>query len=374
MRFLYLIEWNFTGFSGVERKIGSQLSVWKHAGHDVKTVIIGKHVGIDQNLLNNPDLDFWYVPSATWLQHLFLDKLIKQLYFLIAYFKYLFSPFDFVYYRQSTLSLAPLFSIRRNLVIDVNSIDVEAKDGIKLLIEPISKLYRLILFKRAKAIFFITYELKKYYKEKYGLEENLCCVIGNGYANSQFSEEVMQSYYRFKVSKTRGKPCLLFVGSGGDEHYWHGYDKFINIVSYFPEYDFLLVGEVGNQFDQYTNLQVINRMDTKDMPDIFFKADIGVGTLALHRKNMNEASPLKVAEYVFWGLPVITAYVDINLQGKEFNLELPNIEDNITKATLEQIRIFVDRNANKILSDQERATISMYSIEAKRLANIGERI
>lgn len=370
MRFLYLIEWNFTGFSGVERKIGSQISVWKKAGHQVRTIIIGKHTAIDQQLLANPDVDFWYVPSQSWLRPFYLDQLIKQLYFLLAYLKYFFASYDFVYYRQSTLSLAPLFSFGRSLVIDVNSIDMEAKHGVKAFIEPISKLYRSILLKRAKISCFITHELKNYYKEKYGLLPHRSVVLGNGYANSQFDEAIMQTYFIQKNNKQRNRPCLLFVGSGDTEHYWHGYDKFIRIVSYFPEYDFLLVGEVGDQFNQYPNLQVIHKMETVDMPDIFFKADIGVGTLALHRKKMNEASPLKVAEYVFWGLPVITAYADVNLQGTDFNLELPNVEDNITNATLEMIRAFVTQNANRVLLAEERNVVSLASIEASRIDHI----
>lgn len=374
MRFLYLIEWNFTGFSGVERKIGSQITVWKKAGHTVRTVIIGKHSCIDDQLLKNQDVDFWNIPSYGWMNKLMLDQVIKQCYFVLAFLKYLFTSFDFLYYRQSTLSLAPIFTIGRKLVIDVNSIDVEAKDGIKAIIEPVSKLYRTFLFGRAKLVCFITNELKEYYQKKYKLESESCVVIGNGYANSQFDSEAIQQYFLDKAQKPRIKPCLLFVGSGDTEHYWHGYDKFIRIVAHFPEYDFLLVGEVGDQFNNYLNLTVINRMETADMPAIFFKADIGVGTLALHRKNMQEASPLKIAEYVFWGLPVITAYDDVNLKGLDFNLQLANIEDNIHSFSLAQISDFVAKNASRILNEKERNFISMQYLESLRIASIQSQV
>lgn len=35
-----------------------------------------------------------------------------------------------------------------------------------------------------------------------------------------------------------------------------------------------------------------------------------IGTLALHRKNMTEASPLKTREYLAHGFPVIIGYKD----------------------------------------------------------------
>ena len=111
-------------------------------------------------------------------------------------------------------------------------------------------------------------------------------------------------------------------------------------------------------------------METADMAAIFFKADIGVGTLALHRKNMQEASPLKIAEYVFWGLPVITAYNDVNLKGLDFNLELDNKEDNIHSSSLAKISAFVAKNASLILDEKERNLISMEYLESLRIASI----
>jgi hypothetical protein len=71
------------------------------------------------------------------------------------------------------------------------------------------------------------------------------------------------------------------------------------------------------------------------------RANIGVGSLALHRKRLNEASPLKVREYLATGLPVINGYTDTDYpDGADFLLTLPNTEDNV-EAGLGAIRDFV---------------------------------
>lgn len=59
-------------------------------------------------------------------------------------------------------------------------------------------------------------------------------------------------------------------------------------------------------------------------------AHIAIGTLGLHRKSMNEASPLKVRHYLALGLPVISAHTDTDFnRGAPFLLTLPNEENNV---------------------------------------------
>lgn len=56
--------------------------------------------------------------------------------------------------------------------------------------------------------------------------------------------------------------------------------------------------------------------------------NLGIGTLALYKKNMNEASVLKVREYVSRGIPFIKAYYDTDIDNipelSPFYLNFPN--------------------------------------------------
>lgn len=370
MHFLYLVEWNFNGYSGVERKIRSQMSVWKELGYSVKTIVIGKHSIPDRALLKQQGFDFWHIPDNRILQKLFIDQLIKQLYFVLAFAIHFFQRYHFVYYRVSTLSLALLFITRFRLVIEVNSIDSEASGGIKKMIAPVAHFYRQLLFRSASCCFFITNELKQYYAGKYTFRNDTAFVLGNGYWNSDFSAAEMKKYFDTRKLQRRSRPTLLFIGSGDDSHYWHGYDKLIALVKSLPEFDFILVGETSVRTGDFPNLEVIPKMFRDNIVAIFLRSDIGIGTLALHRKNMQEASPLKVAEYVFFGLPVITAYHDVNISSMSFNLEIPNTEENINSVTIAAIRNFVHARFGYTLTADEQASVSLRQLEKKRTDHI----
>ena len=60
-------------------------------------------------------------------------------------------------------------------------------------------------------------------------------------------------------------------------------------------------------------------------------ADVAIGTLSLHTKQMEEACPLKVREYLAWGLPVIIGYKDTEFPAPDtaFLLQLPNNPTNV---------------------------------------------
>jgi hypothetical protein len=55
-----------------------------------------------------------------------------------------------------------------------------------------------------------------------------------------------------------------------------------------------------------------------------------LGTLSAHVKELEEASPLKIREYLAYGLPVVTGVRDTDFPGgSAFFLELPNTEHNV---------------------------------------------
>ena len=59
-------------------------------------------------------------------------------------------------------------------------------------------------------------------------------------------------------------------------------------------------------------------------------ADVGIGTLGLHRKSMDEASPLKVREYLAVGLPVLYGYRDPDADDLQpFVLKVANTPTNV---------------------------------------------
>ena len=91
-----------------------------------------------------------------------------------------------------------------------------------------------------------------------------------------------------------------------------------------------------------SNIKFHGYLTEVDAIDVISRMDIGISTLALHRKKMNEACPLKTRQYFALGLPVIGAHFDPDLpDGADFFLNLPNVENNI-EPMKEEILNFVN--------------------------------
>jgi hypothetical protein len=82
------------------------------------------------------------------------------------------------------------------------------------------------------------------------------------------------------------------------------------------------VGDEGKSSSP--NIFFYGAMQSSEYREIATKCVAGVGTLNLSAKKMEEASPLKVREYLAMGLPVITRYRDVDLDPtSDYLLQLP---------------------------------------------------
>lgn len=139
------------------------------------------------------------------------------------------------------------------------------------------------------------------------------------------------------------RPRLILVGTAP---WWRqGVDKFLEMARALPEFDFQLVGIEAEQLGHEvpSNFHALGYRVGEEYERALENADIGVGTLALHRQGIQEGSTLKVREYLAFGLPVILAGTDVDLSdGDEFVLHLPNTEDCVAPE-IDRIRDFVWR-------------------------------
>lgn len=147
--------------------------------------------------------------------------------------------------------------------------------------------------------------------------------------------------YQPLPSPRNSLPRLVF--SGTPQLPWHGVDKLIFLARQFPDLQVDVIGysslDLGiKQIPD--NIIFHGFLSGKEYRQILSKADVGIGTLALHRKCMEEASPLKVREYLAYGIPVLIAYQDTDLKNvsTEVMLQIPNCDDNVK----EQARLIRD--------------------------------
>lgn len=124
---------------------------------------------------------------------------------------------------------------------------------------------------------------------------------------------------------------------------YHGVDKIYRVAANtIGRLEFVLIGE--SQFypkSKPSNIRLTGKLGHKEMRRVIADCDVGLGTVGLHRKGMEEACPLKVREYVAQGLPVILPYKDTAFWDEvpSWVLEIPNSENNLENA-IDEIETF----------------------------------
>ena len=83
----------------------------------------------------------------------------------------------------------------------------------------------------------------------------------------------------------------------------------------------------------FSNVTAHGELTRERYRPVMQRADVAIGPLALHRKNLHEASALKVAEYLAHGIPVILGCPEAAFpDGAPFLLQLSNSEDNVERS------------------------------------------
>jgi hypothetical protein len=110
-------------------------------------------------------------------------------------------------------------------------------------------------------------------------------------------------------------PTLLFIGSNLTQP-WQGLDIILNFLNDLHlEYRFHVIGEASLELEDMMreNPQVTYHgvLNEKQIIQVSSFCDIGLSVFGLHRKNMREACPLKVRQYLNLGLPVYLPHKDV---------------------------------------------------------------
>lgn len=323
MKILYVIDQNIEQgkTSGIIHKIKNKIDVWTDEGVEVHLLSLYSFKLYDSNLVLIDDSMSYRIKK-----HGRYFTLMRMLYSTYLLFKFLSkNKYDLMYIRQRPYMpyTQRCFKLVKT-VIEINTFDVGEYKAISKIMYIINNLTRDRFYRHARGFLCVTKELERIYSSKYHLPS---LTIANG---------VDSSKYKIKNSSNK-KPNLVFVGSPGYE--WHGIDKVEYLAGKLKEFEFHLVGMDGENKDNVIYHGYCSLEKTKE---IVGSCDIGICSLSLHVKDMNEASPLKSRQYLAQGLPIIYGYEDTDLKGDEnFSLRIPNSEDNIKKS-LDEIKKFIE--------------------------------
>jgi hypothetical protein len=166
------------------------------------------------------------------------------------------------------------------------------------------------------------------------------------------------------------RPTLVMIGYA--KHDWSGMDKVVALAEALPDLDFVMIGA---ELPGPRNLRCHGPLSQAEADRVMSGCTVGIGPLALHRKGMFEASPLKSRNYLALGLPIIQAYEDTDLtEADDCVLQLPNSDDNVQR-NLGRIREFAfraygDPALSRRALELGRGRLSLEHKERERLAFI----
>jgi glycosyltransferase involved in cell wall biosynthesis len=147
--------------------------------------------------------------------------------------------------------------------------------------------------------------------------------------------------YKEKIFLDKNVISLIAVANIAD---WHGYDRILKgLATYKPKLsrDFVIEivgdGVEKNKLEKLVSMLSLNKKVTfhgfqkgKELEELYDNADIGIGSLAIHRKGLEYASELKLREYGAIGLPMVLAAQDpVFNEQLSFVHKVPLSEKNI---------------------------------------------
>jgi len=318
---------------GVQNKILSQIRAWSKMGLNTFLYVIGpedKRSHWHDSSIDNLQVEYFVENYRAPLAKRYLQR--SQSYAEILSDLLRKQP-DLVYLRYE-YCVPPLYGLIKKFqtVVEINT-----NDRVEFFIY--SKLYgiynyltRHLILSNASGFILVTNELK--------------AVIPKNKPSRVIANGIDLSLFPIASTQNNQFPRLIFSGTNfsprnTNPYPWHGVDKIFYLASQLPECDFTIVGLSSPVSETLPPNVTVNGLLTGKSYDVLFDGiDVAISTLALHRKKMNEACPLKTREYLARGLPVIIGYKDTDLvDGLPFVLRIPNEENNIVKSVA-QIREF----------------------------------
>ncbi|GIV96210.1 MAG: hypothetical protein KatS3mg057_0867 [Herpetosiphonaceae bacterium] len=344
----YLLNWDSHWGRGILNKVASHVRIWRNVGYDVKVFMLARYDGPEEA----PDRLVTDIPLVVQPCRNVADRFIQ--YRILVRQVTVWDP-DLVYLRYEGCYPA-LISLARQLplFLEFNTDDLQEYRLGPAYRFWYNRLTRGFLLSNAKAFVFVSHEIAN--KPYFTCFNKPSIVVSNG---------IDLSLCTPLPAPQNSNPHLLFIGSKGQP--WHGIDKILTLARSFPTWTFDIIGINTLDMPIPPNAQLHGHLNRSQYERLFARSDIAIGTLALHRNKMQEASPLKVREYLAYGIPTIIGYNDTDFpQPVPYILQLPNTPDNIT-SHIQTIQQFVEQMKGKRVPREEIGHLDMREKECVRL-------
>lgn len=330
MRIVFVSPDSSSVESGVTKKIRGQVRAWRDEGHEVVLVEPGNRSMRGMRL----------VPT--------LSAMLRQAASL--------GP-DVVYVRHTTwVPRLSRVARRHTLVLELNGDDVRELRVRRVPFRLYHRLVRRLALRAAALVIVPSKELER--RRYIGAVARRTAVVSNGIDLAAVRELPAPHNDRLRVGFTFTSP--------GD---WTGLDQVLELAADLPELAFDVIGPATGLRGP-DNVTFHGYLDGDLYEGVVAGLDAGLGSLALHRAGLSEASTLKVRGYLAHGIPAIIGHHDTDFPDPvPFVLEIPNA-DGAARRAAEEIRSFVLRHAGRRVPRKAIQHLDARSKERARLAHI----
>lgn len=357
MRIAYIsLHWPRTRNSGVGKKIQAQIEAWRALGHEARLFMHATPHEPQSELI---EADYFFYSAsgkiATEIDRIRamrrLIQAVRDFHPDVIYLRYSI----YVFPAHELMSIAPV-------VEEINTNDLTQHEELGSIYSLYNWGTRGILLRRVRGLVAVSHELADC--SAFVRYNKPTCVIANGVDLDVFEQLPAPSN---KI------PRIAFIGSPG--YSWHGVDKLITLAKLLPDVHLDIVGydQLPGPGSLPNNITLHGYLPGERYRHILASADAAFSSLALHRVQLEEASPLKSRECLALGLPLIIAYKDTDLHDLEcsFLLKIPNKEDNI-RTHAAAIREFAYKMRGVRVDREQVLRLDNANKEAKRIAFFSE--
>ncbi|MGP8329822.1 MAG: hypothetical protein ACT6FF_05845 [Methanosarcinaceae archaeon] len=296
------------------KKIHRQMEAWKALGHEARLFMHTEDARV-------PDLlagEKFFYPSQSGLAARERGRVRAAKELLTAVTRY--KP-DLIYLRYG-IYVYPIHKLASiaPLVEEITTNDVIQHKELGLPFYLYNRLTRGVLLKNTSGLVCLSNELKTSpHNARFGKPTQ---IIGDSIDLENISP---------LPAPENTQPRIAFIGSPGS--LWQGVDKLVQLASQFSDISIHIIGydKIEEHHSLPNNLHLYGYLDSTNYIKILATMDCAIGSLALHRIQLEESSPLKTRECLALNIPMVLPYKDTDLLNHDFEfiLNIPNKEDNI---------------------------------------------
>jgi len=210
---------------------------------------------------------------------------------------------------------------------------VSKKEYKKIFFESMGILW-MKYFKLVDGIVGVTHEITEYEKNIYDLDKGF--TIGNGI---NIDKTLFSGFKKYKKNEE-----LKLIISIGDYYPWHGIERLIQSIETYKHLNIRLNILLGSNSEYIINLansknyiDLYINLDKEDMKKVYKKSHLAISSLAVYKKKLNEATPLKSREYIQRGIPFIYGYEDTDLTNSSIDKYLFRVSNDNTVIDFDSI-------------------------------------